>query len=1077
MAYRPTVTIRILVNGTWTNISSYVLQGEPWTVNRGAGGEDNSMPPTSATLTLRNPDGRFTVENPTGPYWPYLQQNIQCHGYITDGGVDYYRFWGEISEWPVNATNPPKNSTVQVEITGIFGRWERDLPVISPLRRTILKATNLIAYWPMEDEGSNTQELEAASPATNPMNIKLAVDFASYSGVVGSKPVVGMGTGAVDWKVPAYNAVGNQNVFFITNGAVSADDTAIAYIHCGGGTLSSVAILAHTNGDLRIRSFDQDGVIATTTSYTGAHNINDRDVMVRVILANSGSDVNWFVGVSSSLDADSSTDTSTTGTFTTRSFTRLRAGSYGSIGIPIGQTAVFNGNPTNVTAIFEALRGYRGETTGTRYLRICAENGVAARIVGDPGSTPRMGPQPIDTVREIIRDCANVGQALVFESRDEFGITMVTLDATCNQRTNQELSGRAELAATGTTTTAVLDSTQIPAYWEGSQFKIRNDSGDTLFDNDVFTITDVTSQGGGDYQITWTPAAASAPGSGQYLVAYRSAVAALDFAELQGPLKPSRDSRLAWNSVTVSRRSGSGYTLEESEGPRGLLDPPDGMGFLPNPQTLNIHSDGELRQHAGWILHIGQNGESRWPAMEVELAHPSLTAKRPTLLNLDVGWLVTVDGTSDIYMFDQVRQIARGYTETFNGNRLQNISVNGVPERPYRVLKFNSNPLMVGQGTSLTSGYLIALETPAREVNDGDRAWLRNSTGAVKQATLFTVTRGVTSGGFTNLNISPNANAVTVAGDYLEIVREDSRLGSKGTTMAQALTTTQTGAVSVSPSSPWTTDPADFPQNIMIDGEEVTISAISGGAGSASFGNTGTASTGDNASVTPGLPTGVVSGDTVLILASIRNDAATVNTPASWTLVHSAGSNFKLFSRVYNGVWTMPTVTFSGGSVGNTTIGQSCAVTGIGTSATVTNTPLSGTGQDVRVSTNNMASVSGQFGLRLAVAVKFDDWTSTDVPAGLTEIQETTTTTGSDASQVWAYALDSSSGNFPGSSGLFDVTGGASAFYESFVVFFGAAPVTFTIAAGGRSVNGVVKTHAIGAPVDVAAPSYYGLGA
>jgi hypothetical protein len=73
----------------------------------------------------------------------------------------------------------------------------------------------------------------------------------------------------------------------------------------------------------------------------------------------------------------------------------------------------------------------------------------------------------------------------------------------------------------------------------------------------------------------------------------------------------------------------------------------------------------------------------------------------------------------------------------------------------------------------------------------------------------------------------------------------------------------------------------------------------------------GAASSASNASVTPGLPAGIVNGDVLVLNAMIRNTAGSVNTPAGWTL-WSDGGNFRVFVQVYAGQ-AAPTVTFTGG--------------------------------------------------------------------------------------------------------------------------------------------------------------------
>lgn len=88
---------------------------------------------------------------------------------------------------------------------------------------------------------------------------------------------------------------------------------------------------------------------------------------------------------------------------------------------------------------------------------------------------------------------------------------------------------------------------------------------------------------------------------------------------------------------------------------------------------------------------------------------------------------------------------------------------------------------------------------------------------------------------------------------------------------------------------------------------------------------TGTASSAVNASVTPGLPAGVVDGDVLVLMAAIRNTAGSVDTPTDWTL-WTDGGNFRVFVRIYATGQTAPTVTFTGGVAGADTTARITAV-------------------------------------------------------------------------------------------------------------------------------------------------------
>lgn len=1070
------ILVEILINGTWTDITRYVLQRQASVVNRGAGGEDNSMPPSTMSLLLNNGDGRFAQDNPTSPYWPYLKQACQVRFKITHSGVTYTRFWGETADAPMVVEAAPENNVVTLVCGGLFRRWERSKTLESPMRRTIRVGSNLVAYWPMEDTGARTQTLASAIPNRPDMNIKAGISVASYSGFSGSKPVPNIGEGQVTGLVQRYTPSGNQSAVWAGKGPVSVTDTTIMTLLMSGGTIYRIAVLASTAGDLRLRFYDRFGAILSTSSYAGTHNINDRDMLLRVMVANSGANTNWFLG---SVDqTDVSTTFSSSGSVASEqvgSISTITFGYFNNYGQPAGHAAIYNGTPANLADVVEAFGAYRGETTGERFRRNCRENNISYRVIGDPGTL--MGPQPIGTIKDILQDAADTEHGAIVESRDDFGLTMIGLEALWGQRDEARIAPDIPVTASGSSSTVIVSSDYSSWFWAGVEFQVRTASTDELVTPQVFTVTDKYTSGS-NIVVTFTPTIGTTPTTTHIVTTLRSGKLALDLAakEVGFPVRPVKDDRLVANRVTVSSTEGASATATLDVGPRSTQDPPEGIGLYEIPETLNLYSDGQAAEHAAYLLGLGTTEDARFPDLDIPLHRRNLASRQAEILAADIGQLITVDHASGAYMYDQVRQIAKGYTETFDGNKWHTISWNTVPGRPYDVLRFDSNPKLVGQGTSLNSGYLIALEAPAREVKDGDRAWLRNSTGAVKQSTLFTVTRGVTASGFTNLNLSPNANAVTVAGDILEIVREDSRYGASSTVLAQSLTTSTTGAVSVSVGNDvWTTDPADFPLDVKFGGERVTLSGISGGAGSISFIGTGTSSQADNAgSIAAGLPTGAANGHTVFLLAAIRDNAATVNQPTSWTTIHSSGTNIKLFARVYNGVWTMPTVTFSGGGTGDTTIAMSAAYSGISMSSVVTNSPTSGTSDDILVSTNNMGSVAGQYGLRLAVGVKFDDWTTVVTPSGLDEITSFSSTLGDDMALSWAHAIDTSSGNFPGTTGRFTTTGGSAAFYESFVVFLPSAPQTFTIQT--RAVNGVVKAHSVGESVEIADKAYYGLG-
>jgi hypothetical protein len=68
--------LRAEVNlGTWTDATAYVYQRNPVQVTRGRQNQSATLAPASATFTVNNRDGRWTVRNPAGAWYGTLVQN------------------------------------------------------------------------------------------------------------------------------------------------------------------------------------------------------------------------------------------------------------------------------------------------------------------------------------------------------------------------------------------------------------------------------------------------------------------------------------------------------------------------------------------------------------------------------------------------------------------------------------------------------------------------------------------------------------------------------------------------------------------------------------------------------------------------------------------------------------------------------------------------------------------------------------------------------------------------------------------------------------------------------------------
>ena len=85
------VKVELDLAGTWTDVTTYCLQREgtspPIQITRGRPDESAQVNPSAATLQLNNRDGRFTVLNPTGPYYGQLSRNTPVRISVPASGV------------------------------------------------------------------------------------------------------------------------------------------------------------------------------------------------------------------------------------------------------------------------------------------------------------------------------------------------------------------------------------------------------------------------------------------------------------------------------------------------------------------------------------------------------------------------------------------------------------------------------------------------------------------------------------------------------------------------------------------------------------------------------------------------------------------------------------------------------------------------------------------------------------------------------------------------------------------------------------------------------------------------------
>ncbi len=453
------------VNGAFTQIGTTVTQAGTTSINNAAADLIIGHPPEISALfaldadvyhfQLRNGiggtaivDADFTAQvsgvpafvDTTGLAWTITSPaELSDRRFRIVGTVDgwYPKWpWGDLSSQQ-NGGLTEGQARVDMEVAGILRRLGTGAnPLESPLRRAISFDTSVVAYWPMEDEKESTL-IASALPDGIPMTTSGVINFADNDDLLGSKPLptltadsafIGtvVGTFSNQFQVDWYVYIPST----ITNAVVNMRIT-------GTGTVTSW-LISTTGGNVNVTGVNTVGtVIVNNTSappelfngwarmsFSAVQNTTNIDWslawdMVRyplgstyLVAASVAGTTGGVISVSWPVDADSA-------------------------GISTGHWAVRNQGA--VQSYTNAATGWTGDTAVERIIRLCAEEGIYLRIIGDTNTAARMGPQQIATLLTLLDDAKDADGGVLYETPDAVGLIIRTRSSFYNQPTNMTL--------------------------------------------------------------------------------------------------------------------------------------------------------------------------------------------------------------------------------------------------------------------------------------------------------------------------------------------------------------------------------------------------------------------------------------------------------------------------------------------------------------------------------------------------------------------------------------------------------------------------------------------------------------
>lgn len=420
--------VELYINGVWTDISAYVRIDGGIRITRGRPDEASSPQGAQCTLTLDNRDGRFSPRNSAGAYFGYIGRNTPLRVKVYDDtGTAQVRFHGVVSEWPVTWDLSGKDIVTTITADGPRRRLlTGSRPLQSPYRRSMASHSSIVAYWPMED-GDNATVCASALPGGQSMGFTVtsgSLSFAADDGFAASAPLPSMvGITGFTAVVPSYapSASGQQVRMLFRATDTGASDTWV-YIRTSGAHYFVFKYTPSTNtAILEMRNATTDNLEGSNGPFILAGHFSS-GVRLSIELKQNGTGIDTNV-VYYQPDDPSGYNF---GVVTIPSSTLGRITAVQAAGIGTGMTTVI-GHVTvenTITSIFDVslpmLRGYAGETAGSRAARLATEEGVSYVVDGTAGTT--MGAQSRATFLELWDEAADCNIGISTELVDSFGL-------------------------------------------------------------------------------------------------------------------------------------------------------------------------------------------------------------------------------------------------------------------------------------------------------------------------------------------------------------------------------------------------------------------------------------------------------------------------------------------------------------------------------------------------------------------------------------------------------------------------------------------------------------------------------
>lgn len=735
-----------------------------------------------------------------------------------------YRLHGELASIVPSVDGSAGTGSAAVQIAGPLRRIQAGSapPVMSPVKRgmLLLKADQYpVAYWPMEDP-AGSGSLASALPGVPGMDISGPLSAASDTSFPGSAALPVLNGAQLAAHVPPYTDRGSSGGLLVrwlmklSSGDIPASGWLELMRLFFSGSVPDLSVRLYAGGGMGLTGLLPDGTVvfdfgAIAWTEPPADTLKLFSIEVKPV---SGGQ-QYTMALLTPGEATGWVFRQTVASGVRGQLWRIQFGGAPFTGTVAGHLSVQSaaldgsGNLPDLWILKDALIAYAGEAAGTRFARVCAENGYDSRILGIPSLTQPMGPQPVDTFQAILQDIVQADQGLLYEARGALALGYRTLASMYNQAPAAALSFAA--ANLPGKLQAADDDTDLINDWTASQPSGAS-ARVTLDDPAVQTST----ASAGPYQGTATANVATA-GALQDAAGAMLARTAADEARVR---QVQADAGIpgAPAAGLAKVRPGDLITLT---GPPPAVQTADIRAIVTGAEELlgpGRRWTWDCQPASAYDVAVYDSSRADTDGSQLAAAVPSganLLSDGGLESGSVAGW--TANNCTAAAVTSPVR----------SGSYALQITPNGSGSSP----RAASPPVPVTAGSTYSAaGWVLAsaglVQPPGLAIN-----WY-DSTGVLISSVRATVTPSTAAWTYATVSGAAPSGAVTakatpqVTGTpaATEIAYWDDMALAAGTPYSLSVATTGPSGIT------WTTDPADLPFDLAIAGERVTVTAVTG---------------------------------------------------------------------------------------------------------------------------------------------------------------------------------------------------------------------------------------------------------